>query len=225
MVICQLILSSCSFAASKVISPDENPFQFTIINEAYSDDAIHAVISLKSEKRWSTEDVAVSYTGVRDGEIISQNIESVANLINKKTIVESSSDSLYVPITITGEKLTDYQITFLWGHSAREKLKPVPKPILKDIQITEGQNYEIIAKLVNEGTGILENSVIGVSFLWIPEGKTVDLDSLVYENEEEVPLEGMAIEPGGEKIIKFTLPKPTNIREGGKLKPNIRLIK
>lgn len=223
--------------AVQVVQVHEAPFELRVIQEANDGSDLYVTVGLKPFVNWQPESVSVLITALRNGEVLYHSRKTLAELGAfgvDNLLVAGREYELVLSTPLNGA--TDYQLELIWGESGAASPPSIPpsKIALERVVVEERFrcdnevcliNYVVLGDLVNICSDMVEKVTLGVSFVWVPEGQTLDdMTSNKPQLEDVLQLSELQLAPGASQSFRIRLGDPIPEVPGGRHVPIVRVL-
>ena len=83
--------------------------------------------------------------------------------------------------------------------------------------------YVVTGELVNSGPVRVVHISLGIGYLWVPHGSSLDLSAKLPENEEIVPLQEVTLDPSERRSLRLSLERDVPTSSLGEFHPVVRI--
>ena len=227
-----------------------SPFDFRIVNEMNDGKNLHILAELLPHTNWPMSGVMLKLSGLKEGDIVSSRIYPIKDLLldidrQKGSDRLLEGKPLRFALITSSEQLTDYQLELLWGDGKRlnpsevessTKSIGLPPPVLsiQEIQLEAqdvaclkppcGRSFKVRGVMINRGDEVIDRSMLGVSFVWVPEGGSFDSTRYQADNEQRVQINRLGLKPGEKRPFRVSLDRTVPELKGGQFLPYVRVI-
>ncbi|MCB0336138.1 MAG: hypothetical protein KDD62_07520 [Bdellovibrionales bacterium] len=249
-----LVLSSCEYLQTHQepkasldwgVEKDQ-PFALVVKEELNDGQHLRIVAALSSRVMWDLSKVVAVVTGLRNGSVVQSEAFILSEILREQqgelraqgTVYQPFSDEV-VTFNFKFEDSTDYEIELLWGREAAAYLpaeSEAHKNSMAELRELEVQRHRsckgetcqlqfaISAHLVNTAAFLLTEVVLGVGYVYIPQGQSYNPNTMVPESEEKVVLDGLGLVSGASKALHFALNDAVPERSDGQYYPVVRVL-
>ncbi len=156
------------------------------------------------------------------------------SLLRKGQVINAS---LSIPVS----SALDYQLELQWGDASSTLTElPLQQPTLdlRKVRVERHRSCDkpascqlfikIHGELINQGQKAVEAVVLGIAYPSTDNeplpGQELDSASNIPQNEQQVPIEGVALKPGEVRPILVKLEEGFAVREGNDPRPRLRIL-
>ena len=235
-----VLLSACAGTEIKPVQMEEQqlitrealPFSVEVQEEVNDGSTLYLKVLMSAYQPWGQDDVLLHLAGLKEGIVEQEYFYRLSKLLGDQYPLESlpgqtfSGKLVLLTLPIGGQ--TDYQLELLWGKEARSmqqnKIVQIKDLALRKETCEKCAGDKIYANIQNLGTEKLKSATLGVGFVWINEGTTLDLSGIIPENEEQVKVQDLALGSGEVTELKVDLESPIPATKGGHYQPLVRVV-
>lgn len=224
-----------------------SPFALEIVEDRNDGTYLHVHGRVKSEAAWPSDDVVVGVNGVSAGEPKHLAFYRLRSLIQRS---DAEDRALLAPrepvdffLSVPSHGLSDYQIELLWGKEAKAALgrnTPAARTanaaglVIQELRTERvvrscpqepcAANYKLSGMLFNSSNQSIVSAKLGVGFLWVPEGASLDFTAQIPEDEETVEISGLNLQSQQSRPFNLELDRAVPGVSGGKFVPSVRVL-
>lgn len=96
-----------------------SPFRMSVGQSFFKAGDLHLRVYLEALQDIPTDQVAVEAVGLHQGKVVSRDVKFLNQVLANPTV--AATQSVIIPLTLSGEELSEYQIRGMWGDDARAK--------------------------------------------------------------------------------------------------------
>jgi hypothetical protein len=177
--------------------------------------------------------------GVKDGAIVEEESVPIKDIAASAlrggsggNTVEAGS-TIETVLTIPAASISDYQLEMVWGDEDGTEPAVMAALVLQDIETRKNLlcnstpcqiAYGMRGKLYNAGKSKVSEAELGIGYVFVEQGGSLDLSGIIPENEEVLRIPGLNLGPGGAKPFTLKLSRTVPERSDGAYVPVIRVI-
>ena len=236
-------------ATSDSLTPSDNlPFLLQVVDEVNDGNRLLIIGNLLAKTDWDPRTVLVKLTSLNSGQVVGVTTSSLADLLREDSS-ESAGDrpkslqpnrSIQFALSVSASGITDYQLELVWGGEAIAYTGKKPQNDSQDLRISNYRiqtirtnceqspcpvYYRAISDLINAGGNVINKVVLGIGYKWVPAGRTLDSAPYIPENEEQLEVPNLDLQPGRSKSVRIVIDKPVPAEsDQGSYKPVLRVI-
>jgi hypothetical protein len=228
---------------------EEIPLSLRVIDEVNDGKTIHVQAGVTAATQWNAEGVVAVLTALKDGVRADKTYSQLSKVLQgeatdfstgslSQAIIKPDTEIVFT-LSVPADGVTDYQLELLWGEDAADLIQKsgnasgTRSPVLelRGLQVVAhrvqcsappcGSTHSISGTIVNSGGGVASSAVLGVGYLWVPQG--VPLESSIPQSEEKMEL-ALKLAPGKSRRFTFHLDQVVPVVNGGEYRPAVRLL-
>ena len=227
------ITDSGSDAALATVGQEENaPFLLSVNDELFDGDMLHVHARLTALSDTHTADSYLRLRGINDGEIVEEEIRSLKEIISESQGEISPGATFDTVLSIPARAVSDYQLELLWGEDDGHSPALMSALVLRNVSIKKRLlcqtapceiAFTLTGSLYNAGNVDISEAELGVGYVFVKSGASLDLSDVIPENEELLQIQSLKLSAGGIRPFTLKLSQTVPERSDGAFMPVVRV--
>lgn len=223
----------------EVGTEEMSPFKLSVVDELYDGTMLHVQARIEVKTDWQVAGAALRLRGIEDGSVVEEESVPVKEIAasalkpGKGSETVSAGATIETVLSIDASSISDYQLEMIWGEDEGQEPAVMAALVLRDIETRKNLlcastpcqvAYGMRGKLYNAGKATVSEAELGIGYVFVEQGASLDLSGVIPENEELLRIPGLNIGPGGMKPFNLKLSRTVPERTDGAYVPVIRVI-
>ena len=216
---------------------DTSPLEIQINEEINDGQLLHIKGTVTAKVYWEGKNAEVIVRGMREGEAVSSKEIPLATLLRgHNTTLLMEGEKIPFTIDIPSSQAKEYQLELVWGPEVAQATITPPERSIDGVHLEnigfqatpsarDGATvrYVVTGELVNSGPVRVVHISLGIGYLWVPHGSSLDLSAKLPENEEIVPLQEVTLDPSERRSLRLSLERDVPTSSLGEFHPVVRI--
>ena len=217
-----------------VVGKEEKaPFILAVEDELFDGSMLHVQARLTGREEAAVAGAVVRLRGISHGEVVEEESVSVVDLLPAGQKTLSVGESYETVLSVSAEALSDYQLELIWGEREGSAPALMAALSLKGVEIKKRLlcarepceiAFSLTGSLYNAGNAVISEAELGVGYVFVKSGASLDLSGVIPENEELLKIRSLSLSAGEVKPFKLKLSQTVPERSDGEFMPIIRVL-